>query len=129
MEDEEELEISLYKRGNGGSTARDTTRVYIYVKLNPVGNVDTSNWVVNKDGWYTIGYIDIPVSKVREIDPSVDYAERKDTEYTPKAAAYVNANASSITYYNDFVKSAFKLEDTEWNASGYGLKSCNGATS
>ena len=129
LEDEEELEISLYKRGNGGSTARDTTRVYIYVKLNPVGNVDTSNWVVNKDGWYTIGYIDIPVSKVREIDPSVDYAERKDTEYTPKAAAYVNANASSITYYNDFVKSAFKLEDTEWNASGYGLKSCNGATS
>ncbi|MDY5998533.1 MAG: InlB B-repeat-containing protein, partial [Erysipelotrichaceae bacterium] len=129
LEDEEELEISLYKRGNGGSTARDTTRVYIYVKLNPVGNVDTSNWVVNKDGWYTIGYIDIPVSKVREIDPSVDYAERKDIEYTPKAAAYVNANASSITYYNDFVKSAFKLEDTEWNASGYGLKSCNGATS
>ena len=43
-----------------GAKAEQTTRVYVYIKVHG----DTTGWQENGDGWFTIGYVDVPSSEL-----------------------------------------------------------------
>ena len=113
---------------------RDTNRVYVYVKLAVEEGVDTSGWNINKDGWYTIGYIDVPGLS----DPEDHYPTRQGQSYLDsqvyntgeqsKVTSILNEN--SIHYFagNEAVARSVDLQDIDWSSSGYGLKVADGAS-
>ncbi len=109
----------------GGTTPSGSTRVYIYVKLNNPNNVDTTGWNLNKDSWYTIGYIDVPGLKAAA-NGSTNYSGNVTERNT--VTNYIANNPNEIHYYNDFVQQALKLGDVSWDSTGYGLKVASGAT-
>lgn len=39
-----------------------STRIYVYLKIESDGNVSDTGWQASANGWYTIGYIDVPAS-------------------------------------------------------------------
>ena len=103
------------------------TRVYLYVRLNPEPGVSTEEWKLNKDGWYTIGYLDVP-------DATLGSAAFYEVEHYANATqrnavvTYLGKNTGKIVFYSDFVQTAFDLENIAWGVEGFGLKVAAGAT-
>ena len=102
------------------------TRIYVYVKLNDAAGVSTSGWNINKDGWYTIGYVDVSSDSV----PAAD--EKNWDTYYPEYSSAVQAALGNIHYYsgNQSVSQGIDLQggNVNWSASGYGLKIASGAS-
>ena len=70
----------------GQSIPEGNTRIYVYAKVTG----DTSGLTLNKDGWYTIGYIDVPSSVIPKADNSNDVTE---------------IGANGVSYYKGDIKS------------------------
>lgn len=107
-------------------TKKAMTRIYVYVKLNVAAGVSTSGWNINKDGWYTIGYVDVSSDSV----PAAD--EKNLDRYYPEYSSAVQAALGNIHYYsgNQSVSQGIDLQgsNVNWSASGYGLKIASGAS-
>lgn len=105
-------------------TKKSTTRVYVYVKLNTDSGVDTSEWTINKDGWYTIGYVDLS----SDVLPSA--TEKNQDSYYSEYISSVTSALGNIHYYetNRAVAQGIDLSNVEWSKSGYGLKVADGAS-
>lgn len=71
-------------------TKKAMTRIYVYVKLNVAAGVSTSGWNINKDGWYTIGYVDVSSDSV----PAAD--EKNLDRYYPEYSSAVQAALGNI---------------------------------
>ncbi len=85
---------------------------------------DTSSWEQNKDGWYTIGYVDIDSSVL-----PLASEKSQNTYYNQYKAAVVGA-LGSIVYYgpNKTLAQGLNLGSLDYSASGYGLKVADGAS-
>ncbi|MCI9129955.1 MAG: hypothetical protein HFJ65_06590 [Eggerthellaceae bacterium] len=93
------------------------TRIYVYLDVQG----DASGWNQNKNGWYTIGYLDVPASELPDASNGIESANGFDP--TP----YL----SSITWYgkNEGLITKSDLYSVDWaHAGDYGLRTSYGAT-
>ena len=124
MKGSETFTVNVTSDSTGGSTEVTTgkTRVYVYVKME--AGFDTSSWEQNKDGWYTIGYVDIDSSVL-----PLASEKSQNTYYNQYKNAVVNA-LGSIVYYepNKTLAQGLNLGSLDYSASGYGLKVADGAS-
>ena len=124
MKGSETFTVNVTSDSTGGSTEVTTgkTRVYVYVKME--AGFDTSSWEQNKDGWYTIGYVDIDSSVL-----PLASEKSQNTYYNQYKAAVVGA-LGSIVYYgpNKTLAQGLNLGSLDYSASGYGLKVADGAS-
>lgn len=118
----EDTEIFNITVTNPNAATTGKTRVYVYVKME--AGFDTSSWEQNKDGWYTIGYVDIDSSVL-----PLASEKSQNTYYNQYKAAVVGA-LGSIVYYgpNKTLAQGLNLGSLDYSASGYGLKVADGAS-
>lgn len=102
-----------------------TTKIYVYVKLKVQEGVSTKGWNVNKDGWYTIGYIDVPSSSI----PSA--SQYWKGMYADNYISSLNLNDIKYFPKNQAVAQGIDLQNVQWSQSDggqqYGLHVCEGA--
>lgn len=101
-------------------TSTGSTRVYVYVRFELGPDVSLDGWQLNNDGWYTIGYVDVPIPSPQNYS---------NGSYHPDYLETVTSALGSINYYkgNQSVSQGLDLFKVDWSASGYGLKVADGA--
>ena len=86
----------------------EPVRVYIYFKLNVEDGVDTNDWKPNNQGWYTVGYVDVPAGQLPEPAKGVD-PQNPDT-----VVDYVRQNPSALVRYDAHKDLIFDLDSVKW---------------
>lgn len=97
-----------------------TQKLYVYTKVTG----DTTGLVLNKDGWYTLGYVELDLP-----DPDgYDFGTHEHNPYL--AAAIAAAKGSSMNRYEKNTSIAMdKVEFPDDSENEYGLRVAKGATS
>ena len=114
---QETFTYNVVARDNGAAPADDMTRIYVYTKL--AG--DTSGWTLNKDGWFTLGYIDVPARLLGSAATTDDWPDVDVTDYLGSIVRHSDNEA--INFYFDDIN-----WDTTVNEIRYGLHKANGAS-
>lgn len=102
-----------------GAKAEQTTRVYVYIKVHG----DTTGWQENGDGWFTIGYVDVPSSELPAAPSySGDYPNVDVTKYF-----------NTLVRHNDNKDMDFDFNEVDWtdHRDGdlrYGVHKADGAS-
>lgn len=134
-------DADLDSRYMEGRTIYNNKRVFLYVKVEG----DTSDLVLNTDGWYTLGYVDLDNSLTMHNRDYVGYWEKT---WGAAANAYSTSGDnwdkvimalggsnqsvlgwgtnSKVTRYTK--NNSIALKDVKWNQAGYGLVATKGAT-
>ena len=125
----------------GRTIYNDNKRVFLYVKVEG----DTSDLVLNTDGWYTLGYVDLDNSLTMHNRDYVGYWEKtggaaanaystSGDNWDKVITALGGSNQSvlgwgtnsKVTRYTK--NNSIALKDVKWNQAGYGLVATKGAT-
>ena len=102
-----------------GAKAEQTTRVYVYIKVHG----DTTGWQENGDGWFTIGYVDVPSSELPAAPSySGDYPNVNVTKYF-----------DTLVRHNDNKDMDFDFNEVNWTDHWdgdlrYGVHKADGAS-
>lgn len=102
-----------------GAKAEQTTRVYVYIKVHG----DTTGWQENGDGWFTIGYVDVPSSELPAAPSySGDYPNVNVTKYF-----------DALVRHNDNKDMDFDFNEVDWTDHWdgdlrYGVHKADGAS-
>ena len=97
--------------------ASSSSRVYIYLKINNKTITGVGN-KVNAQGYYTIGYIDVPNL------PNAQYGNAG--KYQQTVVNYLNSNLDKVVRYGN--NKDMPIANVNWGASGFGLIVADGAT-
>ena len=97
-----------------------TTTVYVYVKLSG----DSTGWTQNKDGWFTIGKIELPSNVLDSAD------NHEQGYYSDLSVDYFNFD--DIVRHANNKNIAIDFSKIDWkgnhNSQKFGLHTANGAT-
>lgn len=97
-----------------------TTTVYVYVKLSG----DSTGWTQNKDGWFTIGKIELPSNVLDSAD------NHEQGYYSDLSIDYFNFD--NIVRHANNKNIAIDFSKIDWkgnhNSQKFGLHTANGAT-
>mgnify|MGYP005759959327 CR=1 FL=1 len=135
------MDSPLETRYMEGRTIYSNKRVFLYVKVEG----DTSDLVLNNDGWYTLGYVDLDNSLTMHNRDYVGYWEKtwgaaanaystSGDNWNKVITALGGSNQSvlgwgtnsKVTRYTK--NNSIALKDVKWNQAGYGLVATKGAT-
>ena len=104
------------------------TRVYVYLKLDSM--IDSTEWSANKDGWYTIGYVDVS-DLISAQEWKNDSTGNKDSLQT--LTDKVVPHLGDIVRYTGHAGLSIDFTDIQWdvksiNGNTMGLKVAGGAS-
>ena len=90
----------------------ETVRIYVYIQIDG----DTSGWTLNNEGWFTIGYMDVPTT-VLDHNPS---------NGTEKSNADVAEYLKNIVRHSSNANISINYDDIDW--THFGLHAASGAS-
>lgn len=107
-------------RVEGSDIPEGSTRVYVYFKTEATG------WAANGNGWYTVGYIDVPGL----VKPSETMSQKQLSAAHATVEKYIKAHPEEVVRHSDNSGLAVNFNAVQWsgkvNNNSFGLKVASG---